>query len=757
MAKKEEEELISPTIAAEKMAQQAKLKTVAKNLFNYGCDDDDSEEEKEEAEGVGAFEKKKKSEYLKECEEELKKLGCENMFVEECKKRGYDDMAIEELINEKIQELKVLNMDIDTLKFYLFPNDPRVPLSSDPVQELDVLQELDGTTTDDILCEKLQHVNSATDKLEEFILDECQRTRYQFNTGYDIQLGKYVNIKSVLFSCPGNMRRGWTYDESAFNQFFDVFPSSCLAVPFHAQSRHHLICESLCINKYAMNITLLVDPNGLVLQCKSFFSRSNFEYVPFYGSDPTPFPFLSRKFELVNRPLRMFDPIPTDAHMKLTTPTFLEDLLCCNTTNFVFRKSSNPSLSDCTSTTRGVYFPCSMILWKQVDKVTRMIELEIIVVYIPTNCIHDLRLYPEFFSRALAKRNISWWVAPFNKTATIILTNFFSEEDRVIIVGPNGLCADRRGAELMQIYGMYAYPFTFDCVVQKTVKELRQVTLENFIKFLEIQGYPPLNGKKVLFYFDWPEMVHTKIYNACKHFSRCKDVCIITVSFRSEESSKHHIEIVKLYDGLKDPDRDKTLELNWHTESADKSSDFFRRFFNGVIPTIVAFGKKGKICSVCVDRLSSSSSAGAKAKVKGNLFEEVSSILNRDVRPYNIDELSNFDEDSMQEMQKLRETMSATSPQILSPCTSLPPPPPLSSHRADHAIPISSFHPDVILARVRVSDIAPYDGAPCGTYLKVVEALSRSLMRHNVAVLELGSNDASVLKALCREAGWIVF
>ncbi|XP_021719858.1 uncharacterized protein LOC110687508 isoform X1 [Chenopodium quinoa] len=85
-------------------------------------------------------------------------------------------------------------------------------------------------------------------------------------------------------------------------------------------------------------------------------------------------------------------------------------------------------------------------------------------------------------------------------------------------------------------------------------------------------------------------------------------------------------------------------------------------------------------------------------------------------------------------------------PLTLSPRTSLPPPLPPSSHRADHAIPISSFHPDVILARVRVSDIAPYDGAPCGTYLKAVEALSGSLMRHNAAVLELGSNDAAIMR-----------
>lgn len=214
------------------------------------------------------------------------------------------------------------------------------------------------------------------------------------------------------------MRRGWTYDESAFNQFFDAFPSSCLAVPFHAQSRHHLICESLRINKYAMNKNLLVDPNGHVLECKSPLSRSNFEFVPLYGSDPTPFPFLSRKFELVNQPLRMFDPIPTDAWKKLTTPTFLEDLLCYNTTDFVFKKVSlgngalsevKVSISELKSKFVELYLYNTgrvLPLLRDIMEASRQSnkdELEIIVVYIPTDCNHDLRLYPEFFSRALAK------------------------------------------------------------------------------------------------------------------------------------------------------------------------------------------------------------------------------------------------------------------------------------------------------------------------------------------------------------------
>ncbi|XP_010688769.2 uncharacterized protein LOC104902626 isoform X1 [Beta vulgaris subsp. vulgaris] len=87
-------------------------------------------------------------------------------------------------------------------------------------------------------------------------------------------------------------------------------------------------------------------------------------------------------------------------------------------------------------------------------------------------------------------------------------------------------------------------------------------------------------------------------------------------------------------------------------------------------------------------------------------------------------------------------------PLCLSPLASVPPlPSSSSSHRgADHAVPISTFQSEVLPVRVRLSDIGPYDGAPCGGYLKAVDALSGSLMRHNAAVLELGSNDAAIMR-----------
>ncbi|KAI3728526.1 hypothetical protein L6452_17163 [Arctium lappa] len=50
------------------------------------------------------------------------------------------------------------------------------------------------------------------------------------------------------------------------------------------------------------------------------------------------------------------------------------------------------------------------------------------------------------------------------------------------------------------------------------------------------------------------------------------------------------------------------------------------------------------------------------------------------------------------------------------------------------------------LARVRLSDLVPYDGSPSSCYLRAVEVLSDSLTRHNAVVIELGSEDEALMR-----------
>lgn len=46
----------------------------------------------------------------------------------------------------------------------------------------------------------------------------------------------------------------------------------------------------------------------------------------------------------------------------------------------------------------------------------------------------------------------------------------------------------------------------------------------------------------------------------------------------------------------------------------------------------------------------------------------------------------------------------------------------------------------------------PYDGAPDGVYVRAVEALSGSLMRHNAAVIELSGEDSVVVRCALESA-----
>ncbi|XP_073148639.1 uncharacterized protein [Henckelia pumila] len=56
------------------------------------------------------------------------------------------------------------------------------------------------------------------------------------------------------------------------------------------------------------------------------------------------------------------------------------------------------------------------------------------------------------------------------------------------------------------------------------------------------------------------------------------------------------------------------------------------------------------------------------------------------------------------------------------------------------------------LARIRLSDILAYDGAPVGPYSRAIDALSSSLVRMNAAVIVLGSDDAALIRCVIESA-----
>ncbi|XP_077247066.1 RING/U-box superfamily protein [Tasmannia lanceolata] len=83
-----------------------------------------------------------------------------------------------------------------------------------------------------------------------------------------------------------------------------------------------------------------------------------------------------------------------------------------------------------------------------------------------------------------------------------------------------------------------------------------------------------------------------------------------------------------------------------------------------------------------------------------------------------------------------------------SPAGSLRQPPVPSDHHAAGPEPIAAAYPvgEPVVARVRLSDIVPYEGAPCAAYVRAVEALSGSLMKYNAVVIELGSEESTLMR-----------
>ncbi|THF96237.1 hypothetical protein TEA_010172 [Camellia sinensis var. sinensis] len=82
-----------------------------------------------------------------------------------------------------------------------------------------------------------------------------------------------------------------------------------------------------------------------------------------------------------------------------------------------------------------------------------------------------------------------------------------------------------------------------------------------------------------------------------------------------------------------------------------------------------------------------------------------------------------------------------------SPLSLGPVPPPSAAVAIDHhANPSCEPVAAPPLARVRLADMVAYDGTLTRTYVKAVEALSGSLMRHNAAIIELGSEDAALMR-----------
>ncbi|XP_074314872.1 putative nucleoredoxin 1-2 [Silene latifolia] len=146
--------------------------------------------------------------------------------------------------------------------------------------------------------------------------------------------------------------------------------------------------------------------------------------------------------------------------------------------------------------------------------IAKGLELEIVLVYLPFE--GDIHWFQNRVKVALARDQISWWVLPFDDTVSRKLSRFCHSSlgDRVMILGPNSSFGDTMGKEVMSHFGIGAYPFTRQSIVDRKLAKLRALTLESVLMVSDERNYVDnkygdrvpmgnLLGRNIILYLDY--------------------------------------------------------------------------------------------------------------------------------------------------------------------------------------------------------------------------------------------------------------
>ncbi|XP_074273851.1 putative nucleoredoxin 1 isoform X2 [Silene latifolia] len=283
------------------------------------------------------------------------------------------------------------------------------------------------------------------------------------------------------------------------------FPSSvdCLAIPFFDFESRDNVCESLhlCTLECLRTVPCLaVHPDGKVLQLCPFFLND-------YGARS--FPFTQEHFESIN----LEDEIIKLRLRSIDSPIFLGELLQCDSLSQIGNENQSIPTSDLDGMPVGLYlcydgfkegFMADLqdIHQKCLDKGRKF---EIVLVPLPFGRHYNPKSFCKRVRRYALKdsRSSSWWTFPFNDKICRTLWRIFHcyTEDQLIILPHAGRIGDLWGRHVASFYGIDAYPFTRDVIVERKVRDLRSVTLGQLLGDTFMSD---LHNKNVLLYLDDP-------------------------------------------------------------------------------------------------------------------------------------------------------------------------------------------------------------------------------------------------------------
>ncbi|XP_074269075.1 uncharacterized protein LOC141592347 [Silene latifolia] len=260
------------------------------------------------------------------------------------------------------------------------------------------------------------------------------------------------------------------------------------------------------------------------------------------------------------------------------------------------------------------------------------LEFEILLVYMPFNDIGDPQIFQDLINSILKERNISWWVFPFINWVSRRLSRLFHQDadDRLIIFGPKCEYVEPHGEAVIRHHGASAYPFSSQILVNREVKRLKAVTLESLLVYSSL-GYvlwmgsgfthrvpvAALHGKTVFLYLHCAE----------DHSRNCFDKLF---SYCQTKALDPNFEMVFVgLDTSSIPDIGNSCEMPWLVYPWDPNhSDYVTRTIFGKgdkCSTIIAFGKDGRISSICALLLVCSSCPDFP--LSNNLHNEMSAEL----------------------------------------------------------------------------------------------------------------------------------
>ncbi|KAH9606815.1 hypothetical protein KSS87_001125 [Heliosperma pusillum] len=415
--------------------------------------------------------------------------------------------------------------------------------------------------------------------IDDPVTASCQSIEALYNELTFKGIADRVRFVVVVKIAPG-------FGKAEFDSFFSRLSVNCLAIPFADSKSRDKICKSFGlltkVDDDSESPCLVVHPNEKVLQFQPDFLEQ-------YGARS--FPFSKEHFDDIRRQ----EKIIRNRICSTDSPIFLEELLQCDYLSRIANENEYVPTSSLGDTVVALYLCYNGSIMDKLQAIhkkciKKRLKFEVILVPLPFYNHYETPSFRDRMKQDALKHSISssWWMFPFDDKVYRTLWRLFYQfcEDQLLIL-PHGQCpGDLRGREIATRYGISAYPFTKETVVNKEVRKLRSFTLQDLLKNTELGT--DLENKNVLLYFDSFKCDLDRGYlysNLMLYYHEIK-----------AKYADSEVVFVSLHPNL-GLDNSRIAAMMWPILPLEMCASVIKRITPTRWPGIVAFGSDGKILS----------------------------------------------------------------------------------------------------------------------------------------------------------------